>query len=412
MNFFEKYICSTVCILMLSSSVHCMQSEIEEETVEIRQRDELRRAYARAKEWDIKTVIDLPNCRKDILVMEFSADKKTILTECDKRACLFESETGKLIREFEGHIGTIIAGAVGAEGKTIVTSSQDKTVRVWNAHTGKVLRQFASHPHLSDSSLETGEAKNGLTDSLESTGRLWNKDPLRLFKKLFDLIWCVSLSPDERLLFTGSHDGTAWVWDVESGKPLMQLKGHTETIFSAEIYSCGTRILTASSDGTARLWDIKSGNELMKYSGHTKGINSAVVSPCGTMILTGSGDRTAILWNSETGKPIRTFIGHIRISCVSLSFDGTIVLTTGYNDKTVRLWDVNTGIYLRQLQGPRASILAVAFRSDQMAILAASGEGSVHSWSRPSVEDTYTEIISSENCYLDKDTDELGCTLQ
>ena len=57
----------------------------------------------------------------------------------------------------------------------------------------------------------------------------------------------------------------------------------------------GRRIVTASDDGTARVWDAESGQQMMELK-HMFGVNSAAYSPDGRWIVTASWDNTARVW--------------------------------------------------------------------------------------------------------------------
>jgi len=61
------------------------------------------------------------------------------------------------------------------------------------------------------------------------------------------------------LLATGSMDQTAKIWDLETGKEVATLKGHTGEIVSLNFSAEGDRIITGSFDFTARIWDTNTG---------------------------------------------------------------------------------------------------------------------------------------------------------
>jgi WD40 repeat protein len=62
-------------------------------------------------------------------------------------------------------------------------------------------------------------------------------------------------SPDGRLIVTTSADGTARVWDVQTGK---------EIIKSVQFSPDGRRIVTGTQDGPVRVWDAQTGQELSR----------------------------------------------------------------------------------------------------------------------------------------------------
>jgi hypothetical protein len=111
-----------------------------------------------------------------------------------------------------------------------------------------------------------------------------------------DLVVAVAFSPDGSRLATASYDGTARIWDAESGKPLAVLQGHTSNVQSVVFSPDGTRLATASADRTARVWDAESGRELAVLRGHAGTVESVVFSPDGSRLATASRDQTARIW--------------------------------------------------------------------------------------------------------------------
>ena len=63
----------------------------------------------------------------------------------------------------------------------------------------------------------------------------------------------------------------------------------------------GARVITASLDGTARIWDADSGRQLFVLSGHNDAVYTAAFSPDERFALTASADATARLWDAKTG---------------------------------------------------------------------------------------------------------------
>ena len=64
-------------------------------------------------------------------------------------------------------------------------------------------------------------------------------------------------APTAPRLATASADGTARLWDVRTGQPLLTLQGHTQGVYGVAFSPDGTRLATASRDKTARLWDAR-----------------------------------------------------------------------------------------------------------------------------------------------------------
>ena len=76
-------------------------------------------------------------------------------------------------------------------------------------------------------------------------------------------------------------------------------------------------------DGTAKIWDVESGTEIYTLNGHTAEIVSLQFNSDGDLVLTGSFDNTAKIWDVNTGECIHTLSGHsAELSCTQFDFTG------------------------------------------------------------------------------------------
>jgi len=118
------------------------------------------------------------------------------------------------------------------------------------------------------------------------------------------------------------------------------LEGHTRSIRYSSFSSDGKYVLTGSDDGTARIWNAETGQCIKILEGHAGWVNSCSFSSDGKYVLTCSDDKTARIWNTETGECLRVLKGHtLGIDFCSFSPDGKYVVTVS-NDKTARVWDL------------------------------------------------------------------------
>ncbi len=189
------------------------------------------------------------------------------------------------------------------------------------------------------------------------------------------------LSDDGELLVTAAADKTAELWSVPGGKRLHELRGHGAPVnfdeaqpalpgfrehqvgvVTADVSADGRRVATGGADGTARIWDVESGRLERVMRGHTQSVGSVEFSPDGARLLTGSADGTARVWRVDTGAQIRSvdhllaerrILGETRAAWTS---DGEYFLTEGVGSTTVSMWHAESGLRLVQAFGERAAV--------------------------------------------------------
>src|SRR3990167_6104165 len=142
-------------------------------------------------------------------------------------------------------------------------------------------------------------------------------------------------------IVTESWDGTAIIWDPETGKEKQKLEGHDNGVKSIAILPNGD-VVTGSWDGTARIWDAVTGKEKQQLTFHNSSITSIAILPNGD-VVTGFYDGTARIWNPEAGKDNLKLVGHnSAIFSIAISPNGDIV--TGSDDTTARIWKISENI--------------------------------------------------------------------
>ncbi|MEE6521935.1 hypothetical protein FKM82_020297, partial [Ascaphus truei] len=86
---------------------------------------------------------------------------------------------------------------------------------------------------------------------------------------------------DQLLLATGLSNGRIKIWDVYTGKLLLNLMDHTEVVRDLTFAPDGSLILvSASRDKTLRVWDLKDDGNMMKVlRGHPNWVYCCAFSP-------------------------------------------------------------------------------------------------------------------------------------
>ncbi len=185
----------------------------------------------------------------------------------------------------------------------------------------------------------------------------------------------LAISPDGKILASGSWDKTIKIWNLETGEFIGTLTGHSDRVNSVAISGDGKMLASGSSDETIKFWNLHSGELLFTFPGHSMEVNSVAISPNGQVIASSGGaDNTIKLWNLRTGELLRTFRGHSdNVNAVVFSPDGKI-LASGSSDATSKVWDVESGKLLRTLSGLNVGVNSVAIGSDGQILASVSND--------------------------------------
>ena len=198
----------------------------------------------------------------------------------------------------------------------------------------------------------------------------------RLGKGVINDITC---TPDGALLAVASQTGI-WIYDVQTGKELALLTGHTGRINSIAFSPNGHTLASGSSDNTVLLWNVAMWTEIGRLEGHTGRVNSASFSPDGRTLASWGDDNTLRLWDVGTLTQIHTLEGHTgSVESISFSPDGQ-TLASGGIDEIVRLWDVAMRTEIGTLEGHTGYVGSVSFSPDGKTIASGSHDRTVRLW--------------------------------
>jgi WD40 repeat protein len=140
-----------------------------------------------------------------------------------------------------------------------------------------------------------------------STIWLWDAATRRLIANLGSgiLTWYPEFTADSQQLLLNLGGNSVQTFDARTGQALRVLKGHSGIINQDVFFPDGRRVLTGSADGTAKLWDTETGRELLSLP-HSTEVTAIAVAPDGRRLLTGAADGTTILWSADDWKEART----------------------------------------------------------------------------------------------------------
>ena len=263
----------------------------------------------------------------------------------------------------------LLAARLSPDGARLVVAGPRATATIRDAATARVLRTFSLPGQAADAAIGPG----GLV-AIAAGSTVVLGDGRRLTAPA--AVVSVSIAPDGRIA-AGTRSGEVVVWD-ENGKLVRTFRAGPGPAYAA-FSSDGSRIATATRDGVARIWNADTDKLELTLRGHHGPLTSARFSPDGTQLVTASFDHDARIWDAKTGALLHVLRGHFAVvSDAEFSADGRWVVTAG--PTTAGLWDAATGQLVFFLRGDTARLTSATFGPSSTRIVTASEDGTVRAY--------------------------------
>ncbi|KRX99699.1 WD repeat domain-containing protein 83 [Trichinella pseudospiralis] len=188
----------------------------------------------------------------------------------DKQVLLWDVGSGRIVRKFRGHAGSVNAVAFNNESSVLMSASLDGTVRVWD------LRSRSSEPIQASIYFVLDEARDSvlsiavsdheiLTGSADCRTRRYDLRQGMLYEDFIGKsVSSVNFSRDGQCTLISSLDSTVRLLEKNSGQLLAQFTGHKNNEYKTDscFLSSDRQIISGSEDGKVFCWDLLTGNLL------------------------------------------------------------------------------------------------------------------------------------------------------
>lgn len=143
----------------------------------------------------------------------------------DGKVFLYEGTNADLITEIgsPAHKGGVYGIAWKPDGTQFLTASGDKTCKLWDVETKTAISEFNMGSQVEDQQVSClWQGQHILSVSLSGFISYLDVNnpavPIRVVKGHNKSITVLSLSPDRKTIYTGSHDGYITYWDAKTGE--------------------------------------------------------------------------------------------------------------------------------------------------------------------------------------------------
>ena len=130
-----------------------------------------------------------------------------------------------------------------------------------------------------------------------------------------DYVKCLTTpSANSDWVASGGLDHRICLWDLSGkGQKLEINVTKAANVVKGSVYALkakGNIIASGGPDAVVRLWDVNSGKSITKLVGHTDNIRDILISDDGQAVLTASSDQTIKVWSTSEGRCLHTLTMH------------------------------------------------------------------------------------------------------
>ena len=248
--------------------------------------------------------------RKSIQSIAFAAQPNVIAVARYREVELRDAESGVVRHSLTGVRGNVNSVAFSTDGQWVAAAGGEPGLQgqaaIWRVADGTLVRKFEGH---------------------------------------FDALYSVVLSPDGKLLATGSYDQKIKLWDTATGAEVRTLTGHNGAVYGLAFRPDGKVLASASGDRTVKLWEVATGKRLDTFSQPTKEQYTVAFSPDGRRLVAGGVDNRIRLYAVSAGAVEGTnqlleskFAHEGAVLRIVFASDGATLLSSA-EDRTVKWWD-------------------------------------------------------------------------
>ncbi len=326
-----------------------------------------------------------------------------VSTDVSRVNLLWDVSTQQQVRTLGGNASYLRSLVFTPDSTRLIGGADDTEIYIWDIETGELLptvpfpqktsARISALAITADATILLGGSNNGtfyawdlttntlLYDSRTLAAAQPENEPSETSWRNISEIHEISINADstQALLLVGNDN--LLVVDIATGTILRRFIYTGVVVTAAFVPSEPEEILLGTQLGNLELWNIYSGLPLNQMRGHTNAISKLVIDEGGTTAVTGSLDDTVRLWQISNPTRVARFQAHeTRVNDLEFTTDTASYFTVS-NDGYVRQWNTATNVLeTEQLLDDTVAGIEMAVHPTNNQLLIGLRSGQIMKW--------------------------------
>ena len=284
---------------------------------------------AKVKRWDQRFMID--------------RNGKCVSTKCPE-----EKWYGKLTHTISEHEREVNISMYSPDGSFLLTAAADGKANIWDAR-GEVLIAQIQHDGRIFTAAISPNSRLIATGSEDQTIQVWRKNDngiwvnLKSYEDIRQGVWSLAFHPNNKILACGTADKQLRIYSLDQDEVIDRLNGHLSgTVYGLTFSANGKYLISGGDDGSLRIWDWQQGIQTeQRETGRVLSLN---LSPSGRLLAVGTKGKQVQIFTFAQGKldyqfalgPFDDWVSHVVFS------PGNDYLLTADYARNAMVWNLNT----------------------------------------------------------------------